>query len=70
MDLSVCGSEDSLMSLGRQGMQKMKKPQVTSASAQNRRGPMTYMRSVSLAKVMVWSRRKVGGYAGAVGTFC
>ena len=51
-------SPDSIASFDRQGTLKMKKPQVISAQAQNRRGPMKYMLSVDLAKVTVWARRK------------
>lgn len=37
----------------------MKKPQVISAQAQNRRGPIRYMLSELLAKATVWIRRKI-----------
>ena len=37
---SFCRNPDSMMSLERQGTLKMKKPQVISASAQKRRGPI------------------------------
>ena len=37
----------------------MKKPQVISAQAQNRRGPMRYIVSVSLAKATVFTSRKI-----------
>jgi hypothetical protein len=47
-----------MINFDRQGTLKMKKPQVISAQAQKRRGPMRYMLSASLAKVTVWERRK------------
>ncbi|PYH87362.1 hypothetical protein BO71DRAFT_489628 [Aspergillus ellipticus CBS 707.79] len=48
----------SISSLDRQGMLKMKNPQVISAQAQKRRGPIMYILSASLAKDTVCARRK------------
>lgn len=56
--LTFRGSPDSITILERHGILKMKKPQVISAQAQKRRGPMRNMLSASVAKVTVWARRK------------
>lgn len=47
-----------MISFERQGTLKMKKPQVISAQAQKRSGPMRYIVSVEPANVIVWARRK------------
>lgn len=48
---------ESLRMLGKQGTQRMKKPQVISAQAQKRSGAMKYMVSFSWAKVTVVAKR-------------
>jgi hypothetical protein len=55
---TLCGSPDSLIILERQGMLKMKKPQVISPHAQNKIGLMRYMLSGSFANLIVWDKRK------------
>lgn len=55
--LIVYAIPDSWRILGKQGTQRMKKPHVISAHAQNRSGPMKYMVSLSFAKVTVVERR-------------
>lgn len=56
--LTLVGSFDSAISLGKQGTLKMKNPAVISAHAQKSRGPIKYILSASWEKEIVWARRK------------